>query len=374
MVSTHDHQRPRHHGHGQTRTPRSNRSSNFHQSNGSSHNHHPASAMGLHPSHSHRGHRSHSSDQHRHRNHHRSQHHRSSGAAPYRGSRPHDFNRYKYAYDDMESIISPCVKYSLFFFNFMFWLIGTVMIGLGAWSFSEEVSEYGYSRLLKVDSALHLVLHVSLAMIIVGGITFLMSFAGCLGALRENICLLKLYSFMLLFLFIGEVLLSTVAFVFPNAFLQYFKDGLSKDLIMKYRDDPNLQNIIDGMQTGLKCCGVSDKGYKDWSQNIYFNCSASNPSPERCSVPYSCCRNPRDLDSGIINVMCGNSIQNISSVVEVNKFIYTRGCIEAFTEIFERNMNLAASLCLGAALIQLFAMFLARSLQGQIYSQRARWM
>lgn len=68
------------------------------------------------------------------------------------------------------------------------------MIGLGAWSFSEEVSEYGYTRFLRVDSAVHLVLHVSLAMMIVGGITFLMSFAGCLGALRENICLLKLVS------------------------------------------------------------------------------------------------------------------------------------------------------------------------------------
>lgn len=68
------------------------------------------------------------------------------------------------------------------------------MIGLGGWSFSEEVSEYGYSRFLRVDSAIHLVLHVSLAMMIIGGITFLMSFAGCLGALRENICLLKLVS------------------------------------------------------------------------------------------------------------------------------------------------------------------------------------
>lgn len=317
-------------------------------------------------------------------NHNRSRHHGSRVHRGARGHRPHrsshgrsrlsDYNPYKYTDEDFESIISPCVKYSLFFFNFIFWLIGTVMIGLGAWSFSEEVSEYGYSRLLRVDSVVHLVLHVSLAMMFIGGITFLMSFAGCLGALRENICLLKLYSFMLLFLFIGEVILSTVAFVFPNAFLQYFKEGLSKDLVMKYRDDPNLQNIIDSMQTGLKCCGVSDKGYKDWSQNIYFNCSLSNPSPERCGVPYSCCRDPRDLDSGLINVMCGNSIQNISSVVEVNNFIYTRGCIEAFTEIFERNMNLAASLCLACALIQLFAMFLARSLQGQIYSQRSRWM
>lgn len=68
------------------------------------------------------------------------------------------------------------------------------MIALGAWSFSEEVSENGFTKLLQVDSIVHLVLHVSLAMMIIGGITFLMSFAGCLGALRENICLLKLVS------------------------------------------------------------------------------------------------------------------------------------------------------------------------------------
>lgn len=73
------------------------------------------------------------------------------------------------------------------------------MIGLGAWSFSVEVSENGYTRLLRVDSVVHLVLHVSLAMMIVGGITFLMSFAGCLGALRENICLLKLVSLNVLY-------------------------------------------------------------------------------------------------------------------------------------------------------------------------------
>ncbi|KAG9509239.1 Tetraspanin-33 [Fragariocoptes setiger] len=223
-------------------------------------------------------------------------------------------------------------------------LIGIIMVGLGGWSFSEEILEVGLTRLPRASNVLHLVLHVSFAMMFVGGITFFMSFAGCLGALRENICLLKLYSFMLLFLFIGEVIVSTVAFVFPNAFIHYFKEGLSKDLVMKYRDDANLQNLIDTMHTGLKCCGVSDKGYKDWSQNIYFNCSVANPSPERCGVPYSCCRSARDLDSGLINVMCGNSIQNTSSVVEVNKYIYTRGCIEAFTEVFEKNMYTAAML------------------------------
>lgn len=69
---------------------------------------------------------------------------------------------------------------------------------------------------------------------------------------------------MLLLLFIGEVILSTVAFVFPNSVSFYIKETLSKDPISKYRDDTNLQNIIDEIQREFKCCGISDKGYKDW--------------------------------------------------------------------------------------------------------------
>lgn len=101
---------------------------------------------------------------------------------------------------------------------------------------------------------------------------------------------------MLLFLFIGEIILSTVAFMFPNSFSAYLKDNLSKDPIMNYRYDTNLQNLIDVMQTKFKCCGISDKGYKDWSRNDYFNCTSINRSSESCSVPYSCCRNQRNID------------------------------------------------------------------------------
>ena len=72
--------------------------------------------------------------------------------------------------------------------------------------------------------------------------------------------------------------------------------------------------------------------------------------------------------------MCGNNVQNTSSVVEVGNFIYTRGCIEATSEFIERHMNMVAGSCLAAALIQLLAIFVARSLQSQIMAQRARWM
>lgn len=42
----------------------------------------------------------------------------------------------------------------------------------------------------------------------------------------------------------------------------------------------------------FQCCGLADgdTGYKDWQENVYFNCSDSNPSVEKCSVPASCCK------------------------------------------------------------------------------------
>ena len=107
---------------------------------------------------------------------------------------------------------------------------------------------------------------------------------------------------MLLLLFIGEIILSTVAFMFPNSFSSYLKDNLSKDPIVKYRDDINLQNLIDVIQTNFKCCGISDKGYKDWSRNDYFNCTMINRNTESCAVPYSCCRNQRNFD--VSNLDC----------------------------------------------------------------------
>lgn len=72
------------------------------------------------------------------------------------------------------------------------------------------------------------------------------------------------YSFILLILFLSELALSVFAFLFPNTVMLHIKETFSKDPIIKYRDDSNLQNIIDVIQTEFKCCGISDKGYKDW--------------------------------------------------------------------------------------------------------------
>lgn len=62
-------------------------------------------------------------------------------------------------------------------------------MSLGVWSFLEEFPE---TDLKKFQDFGDILTHVSLALIILGMIVFWMSFAGCLGALRENLCFLRL--------------------------------------------------------------------------------------------------------------------------------------------------------------------------------------
>uniref|UniRef100_A0A8W7Q1Q8 Tetraspanin n=1 Tax=Anopheles coluzzii TaxID=1518534 RepID=A0A8W7Q1Q8_ANOCL len=84
--------------------------------------------------------------------------------------------------------VSSCVKYMIFLLNFIFWLFGGLLIGIGFYAF---VDKWQATGLIKLETFYDIVLNLSLVMIIAGAIVFVVSLAGCLGALRENTCLLN---------------------------------------------------------------------------------------------------------------------------------------------------------------------------------------
>lgn len=118
-------------------------------------------------------------------------------------------------------------------------------------------------------------------------------------------------------IFFLELTAGVLAFVFKD----WIKDQLNffiNNNIRAYRDDIDLQNLIDFTQEYVRmcfpksavpnplvltlagvnhaasafslkweCCGAF--GADDWNLNIYFNCTDSNPSREKCGVPFSCC-------------------------------------------------------------------------------------
>ncbi|KAG8227186.1 hypothetical protein J437_LFUL003392 [Ladona fulva] len=263
--------------------------------------------------------------------------------------------------------VSPCVKYMIFLLNFIFWLFGGLLIGVGLYAFVDKWQATGW---VKVETVYDIILNISLVMIISGGVIFVVSFAGCVGALRENTCLLKFYSLCLLIFFLLEMAVAIIGFVFPHTMQSVLEESFTDKIIESYREDPDLQNFIDFAQQEFRCCGLSSEGFLDWSKNEYFNCSS--PSVERCGVPFSCCMNATDISGGLMNIMCGYGVQELP-VAEAGKKVWTSGCIEMVRIWAERNLYTIAGVALGIALAQLLVIYLAKTLEGQIELQKSGW-
>lgn len=60
-------------------------------------------------------------------------------------------------------------------------------------------------------------------------------------------------------------------------------------------------------------------------------------------------------------------------MAEASKKVWTSGCIEIVRTWAERNLYTIAGIALGVALSQLFVIYLAKTLEGQIDLQKSRW-
>lgn len=126
---------------------------------------------------------------------------------------------------------------------------------------------------------------------VVGGVMFILGFAGCIGALRENTFLLKFvrspkraplprlveqpitffspqFSVFLGIIFFLELTTGILAFVFKD----WIKDQLNlfiNNNIRAYRDDIDLQNLIDFTQEYVSL--------ETSPQRVYVPCQLSTP-------------------------------------------------------------------------------------------------
>uniref|UniRef100_A0A3P8Z7U8 Tetraspanin n=1 Tax=Esox lucius TaxID=8010 RepID=A0A3P8Z7U8_ESOLU len=232
-------------------------------------------------------------------------------------------------YDEDFSFVSPVVKYLLFLFNLIFWMISMVMMSIGV-----------YARMMKHAEAAMACLAVdpAIMLLVVGVLMFFITFCGCVGSLRENICLLQTAQ-------------NKVKTVINKA-------------IVHYRDDIDLQNLIDFGQKEFSCCGGI--AYTEWTKNQYFNCTPDNPSQERCSVPFSCCLLSK-VES-VVNTMCGHRMQE-QSFSDAGKFIHTEGCIDKLVNWIHGNLFLLGGIALGLAIPQLVGILLSQILINQIKDQ-----
>ncbi|CAG5125991.1 unnamed protein product [Candidula unifasciata] len=267
-----------------------------------------------------------------------------------------------------DTFVSPLLKYILFFFNFIFWLAGFSLLAIGVWAHLEK-ERFTFDD---VQSVFDFITDISILSITIGCLIFLLGFCGCLGALRENTCLIKLYYITLCVIFFGQVGGAVYVFLKSNEFKDLFVKTLKEELVPLYTEKTDKKTLVDWIQEQLGCCGISNDGYKDWNNNEYYNCSKTNRSPLACAVPHSCCIKQDTVYAGVPNILCGANSLNETVQGSTNN-IYVVGCVSSVMRIVESNLPVVGGLIIALAIPQILGIVLGRTLDGQITDQLARW-
>ncbi|MED6294325.1 Tetraspanin-11, partial [Characodon lateralis] len=109
--------------------------------------------------------------------------------------------------DDEEDWLTVCLKYLLFVFNFLFWVGGAAVLGVGVWTLVEK-SDY-LSLLASSTFAVS-----AYILILAGSLVVVTGFLGCCAVIREQKSCLSTYFFLLLFIFLIELVAGVLAYVY----------------------------------------------------------------------------------------------------------------------------------------------------------------
>lgn len=156
------------------------------------------------------------------------------------------------------SLMDYFLKYILFLCNLVFTVLGLVVLGLGIWGLiskesfaSEKIGSIGTDPMLML--------------VTLGFVLTMLCLSGCVGALRENCSLLKLFSAAVLVLITAQVLAAIIAYSLQDQIGGYLRAGMLAAMV-HYQDDLDLRFITDEIQSNLQCCGADN--YRDWEINM----------------------------------------------------------------------------------------------------------
>ncbi|GAA6218228.1 tetraspanin-10-like [Lates japonicus] len=250
------------------------------------------------------------------------------------------------------SLMDYFLKYFLFLCNLVFTVLGLVVLGLGMWGLISKES-FAQEKISSIGTDPMLIL------VTLGFVLTVLCLSGCVGALRENCCLLKLFSAAVLVLITGQVLAAILAYGLQDQIGGYLRSGMLAAMA-RYQDDLDLRFITDEIQSNLQCCGADN--YRDWEVNIYYNCSA--PGVLACGVPATCCVDP--LENGTVwNSQCGVGAQQLDEFT-AQSVIFLGGCLGGISRWIEQHEGLIGTVSIVVLGVQIVILFITTRLMESI--------
>ncbi|KAM9472465.1 tetraspanin-10-like isoform 1-T2 [Salvelinus alpinus] len=249
------------------------------------------------------------------------------------------------------------LKYLLFFSNLLFTVLGLVVLALGLWGLINKES-FAQEKIGQIST------DPMLVFVMLGLVLSTLCLSGCVGALRENCCLLQVFSATVLVLVAAQVLAAIVAYSLQGQIEGYLRSGMLAAMV-RYQDDLDLRFITDEIQIGLQCCGADN--YRDWEVNMYYNCSA--PGVLSCGVPATCCVDP--LENGTVwNSQCGVGSQQLDEF-SAQSVIFLGGCLGGMSRWIEQHTGLIGAVGIVLLGVQIITLFITTRLMDKIQCSKA---
>ncbi|ESO97434.1 hypothetical protein LOTGIDRAFT_231601 [Lottia gigantea] len=237
----------------------------------------------------------------------------------------------------------------LIIFNFIFWLSGVALLGVGIW-FLADKNIVSYLEVVNHNVPNAYINYAAYILIAFGALIFLIGFLGCCGAIRRSKCLIGFYLFFLVIIFAGELAAGIIVAIYRTEIEHSVDKELSNSIKMEYTfaNESAITKSWDTVQVELKCCG--GKGPDDYMNSKFTNMSG-------IIIPISCC-----VLSDTNNMVAKDKSQCMNKVPE---YYHEEGCKKKLIEWVKSHSVILIGVGCGLAGLQIigfiFGICLCRS-------------
>lgn len=221
-------------------------------------------------------------------------------------------------------------KTVLVFLNLIFWGAAGILCYVGAYVFiTYDDYDHFFEDVYTLIPAV--------VIIAVGALLFIIGLIGCCATIRESHCGLATFVIILLLVFVTEVVVVVLGYVYRAKVENEVDRSIQKVYKTYNGTNPDAASrAIDYVQRQLHCCGIHN--YSDWENTDWFK------ETKNQSVPLSCCRETTSS--------CNGSLAYPSN-------LYAEGCEALVVKKLQEIMMHIIWAALAFAAIQLLGMLCA---------------
>lgn len=239
----------------------------------------------------------------------------------------------------------------LILFNFIFWLCGATVLGIGIW-FLVDKNISDKIEIVQINSGDPYFKYAAYLFIAFGGFVFIVGFAGMCGAIRASKCLLGFYIFFVLLVIFAEIAAAILLILYKIEIEDKITQLLQDNIKKRYTSDQTVRSGWDITQLEFDCCGAV-------GPDDYFNITF-NPTIVGQNVPLTCC----------VLTNKAEAVENPSKATALNTtqcfakprndtFIHQKGCTSSLKDWAVKYSAIIIGIGIGIAVLEIFSIFWA---------------